>query len=89
MILFHQPSSSYSTPLPCGYSVPPDSRDYYSTFVKKYTDVQELNAEIIREFVEKIYIYKTERIGSKKVQKIKIVWNCIGDFMPPVKGKTA
>ena len=46
--------------------------------VKKYTDVQELNAEIIREFVDKIYIYKAERIGGKKVQHIKIFWNCIG-----------
>ena len=63
--------------------------DRFIRLVKKYTDVQELNAEIIREFVEKIYIYKAERIGGKKVQKIKIVWNCIGDFMPPVKEKTA
>jgi predicted RNase H-like nuclease (RuvC/YqgF family) len=63
--------------------------DRFIRLVKKYTDVQELNAEIIREFVEKIYIYKAERVGGKKVQKIKIVWNCIGDFMPPVKEKTA
>ena len=55
--------------------------------VKKYTDVQELNAEIIKEFVDKIYIYKAERIGDKKVQHIKILWNCIGEFIPPVKEK--
>ncbi|HOR86742.1 MAG TPA: DUF4368 domain-containing protein [Bacillota bacterium] len=44
--------------------------------VRKYTEIQELTAEIIREFVEKIYVYK--------VQRIKIVYNCIGEFDPPV-----
>ena len=62
--------------------------DSFIRLVKKYTDVQELNAEIIREFVYKIYIYKAERIGGKKVQHIKILWNCIGEFIPPVKEKT-
>lgn len=63
--------------------------DSFIRLVKKYTDVQELNAEIIREFVDKIYIYKAERIGGKKVQHIKIMWNCIGEFIPPVKEKKA
>ena len=52
--------------------------DSFIRLVKKHTDVQELNAEIIREFVDKIYIYKAERIGGKKGQHIKILWNCIG-----------
>ena len=56
----------------------------YST---RYTDRR--YAEIIREFVDKIYIYKAERIGGKNVQHIKIIWNCIGEFIPPVKEKTA
>ncbi len=63
--------------------------DSFIRLAKKHTDVQELNAEIIREFIDKIYIYKAERIGGKKVQHIKILWNCIGEFIPPVKGKTA
>ena len=63
--------------------------DSFIRLVKKYMDVQELNAEIIREFVDKIYIYKAERIGGKKVQHIKILWNCIGEFIPPAKEKTA
>lgn len=61
--------------------------DCFIRLVKKYTDVQELNAEIIREFVDKIYIYKAERIDGKRIQKIKILWNCIGEFMPPKKEK--
>jgi 2,3-bisphosphoglycerate-independent phosphoglycerate mutase len=57
--------------------------DAFLKLVRKYTDIQELTAEIIREFVEKIYVYKAERINGKRVQRIKIVWNCIGEFTLP------
>jgi len=57
--------------------------DRFLALVRKYTDVKELNAEIIREFVEKIYVHQTERIDGQKVQRINIVWNCIGEFTPP------
>ena len=61
--------------------------DAFLKLVRRYTDIQELTAEIIREFVEKIYVYKAERIDGKRVQRIKIVWNCIGEFIPPDKCK--
>ena len=57
--------------------------DSFLAIVRKYTDVQELTAEIIREFVEKVYVYQTERVAGYKVQRIRIVWNCIGEFDPP------
>ena len=57
--------------------------DSFLAIVRKYTDIQELTAEIIREFVEKVYVYQTERVGGYKVQRIRIVWNCIGEFDPP------
>lgn len=57
--------------------------DGFLKLVRKYTDIQELTAEVIREFVEKIYVYKAERIDGKRTQRIKIVWNCIGEFTPP------
>ncbi len=66
--------------------------DHFLTLVRKYTDVKELTAEIVREFVEKVYVYQTERIDGQKVQRIRIVWNCIGEFTPPTmtdKGKSA
>jgi len=62
--------------------------DHFLTLVRKYTDIKELTAEIIREFVEKIYVYKAERIDGRRVQRIKIVWNCIGEFEPPVSTTT-
>ena len=61
--------------------------DAFLKLVRRYTDIQELTAEIIREFVEKIYVYKAEHIDGKRVQRIKIVWNCIGEFTPPDKCK--
>ena len=62
--------------------------DNFLTLVRKYTDIKELTPEIIREFVEKIYVYKAERIDGRRVQRIKIVWNCIGEFEPPVSTST-
>lgn len=50
---------------------------------KTTMSVQELDAEIIREFVEKIIVYKVERVDGHRVQKIKIIWNCIGEFQTP------
>ena len=46
--------------------------------LRRYTDIRELDAEIIREFVEKIIVYKTERIDGHKVQRIQIRYNGIG-----------
>lgn len=59
--------------------------DHFISIVRKYTDVKDLNAEIIREFVEKIYVHQMERIDGQKVQRIRIVWNCIGEFTPPAE----
>lgn len=55
--------------------------------VRKYTDIRDLNAELIREFVEKIMVFKAERIDGRRVQRIHIIWNCIGEFMPPMPQK--
>lgn len=65
---------------------------FFSQFLRKQLimvmdkttmSVQELDAEIIREFVEKIIVYKAERVDGHRVQKIKIIWNCIGEFQTP------
>ena len=66
--------------------------DSFIAPVRKHTDIRELNAEIIREFVDHIEVFQAERVCGKKVQKLRIVWNCIGSFNPPQpkdKGKTA
>lgn len=49
---------------------------HFLDLVRRYTDIQELDAEIIREFVEKIIVYKAERVDGHRVQKIKITKLC-------------
>lgn len=57
--------------------------DRFLKLVRKHTDIKELTAEILREFVEKVYVYQSERINGKKLQRIKIIYNCIGEFQTP------
>ena len=64
--------------------------DYFLSLVRKYTDIQELDAQIIREFVEKILVFKTEKVDGRRVQRIRIIYNCIGAIDIPEKDeKTA
>ena len=35
--------------------------EYFLSLVRKYTDIQELTGKIIREFVEKIIVFKAEK----------------------------
>lgn len=48
--------------------------------VRKYTDIHELTAEIIRQFVAKVIVHQAEKIDGHRVQKVRIVWNCIGEI---------
>lgn len=48
--------------------------------VKKYTHIEKLDCEILRTFVDKVLVYQAEKIDGKKVQKIKIIYNFIGDI---------
>lgn len=48
--------------------------------VKKYTNIDKLDCEILRTFVDKVLVYQAEKIDGKKVQKIKIIYNFIGDI---------
>ena len=44
----------------------------------KYTDIQELTGEIIREFVEKVIVFKAEKVDGHRQQRIQIIYNAIG-----------
>ena len=56
---------------------------HFLTLVRKYTEIPELTVKIIREFVEKVYVYKAEKVDGHRVQRIKIIYNCIGAFALP------
>lgn len=64
--------------------------EHFLSLVRKYTDIKELNAEIIREFVEKIIVFKAEKIDGHRTQRIQIIYNCIGAVeLPSKQEKTA
>ena len=64
--------------------------DTFLTLVRKYTDIKELDAELIRVFVEKILVYKAEKVDGHRVQRIKIIYNGIGEIpTTPINEKTA
>ena len=53
--------------------------DIFLHAVKKYTDITELSAEILNEFIDKVYVYQAEKVNGKRTQKIQIFWNGIGE----------
>ena len=52
--------------------------DHFLALVRKYTDIRELDAEIIREFVERINVFQAEKVDGHRQQRILIIYNCIG-----------
>lgn len=63
--------------------------DSFLRLVKTYTDIKELNAEIIRTFIEKVYVYGNEKPWDKNTKKIKVIFNFIGEVHIPSNVKTA
>jgi site-specific DNA recombinase len=56
----------------------PREKSLYLALVKKYTEITELDAEIIREFIDKIIVFKAEKVDGRRTQRIQIFYNCIG-----------
>lgn len=66
--------------------------DSFLDMVRRYTDITELSAEIIRSFVKKIEVMKPEKVPGTRTKKQTIVihWNFIGAVaLPQTKEKTA
>ena len=64
--------------------------DHFLGLVQKYTDIQKLDAEILREFVNKVIVYNAEKVNGHKQQRVQIVYNCIGTIdLLQQKEKTA
>ena len=56
---------------------------HFLELVKKYTDVSELTAEIVRVFISKIFCHQANgRWGKNRRQEIDIYWNFIGLVKP-------
>lgn len=56
------------------------SADRFMKIVYRYDVIEELTAEVLREFVEKVMISKRETVDGVKTQRVHIIWNFIGEF---------
>lgn len=57
-----------------------ENTERFLKMIRQYTEIEELTAKVIREFVEKIYISKREVVDGKKTQRVRIIWNFIGEL---------
>ena len=46
--------------------------------VRKYTEIPDLNATILNEFIDRILVYAPQKIDGKRIQKITIQYNFVG-----------
>ncbi len=59
----------------------------FLNIVQKYTHITELNAAILREFIEKIVIHERVKENEQTTQQIDIIYNFIGLFNAPESEK--
>ncbi len=56
--------------------------EYFVALCDKYKDITELNTEIVHLFIQKIFVFQAEKVDGKKSQKIRILYNYIGEAQP-------
>lgn len=54
----------------------------FRQIVRKYVGITELTLTIVNEFVKKIIVHAPDESSGHKVQKIQIIFNFIGEFVP-------
>ena len=57
--------------------------DNFLSMVREYTEIKELNCEVIRTFIDRILVHKVEKVDGKKCQAIDIYYNGIGKVTIP------
>ncbi len=66
---------------------PNNSVDAFLALVKKYVDIPELTPTIVNEFIKKIIIYAPEKQGTKRIQKVRIIFNFLDELDMPEIGE--
>jgi hypothetical protein len=68
-----------------GYAADSVRADKFIEIVQRYTEFPELNATLLNEFVEKVVIFEGDKSSGKRVQKVDIHLNFIGNFDVPIE----
>ena len=50
----------------------------FLSVVDKYTDITELTYDLLRDFIDKIYIYEKDKVN--KTRRIEIFYNFVGNI---------
>lgn len=72
-----------------------DSKDESETIakfmkvVRRHTEITKLTAEIVREFIDKVIVYQSEKVDGHKKQAIRIIYNFIGAVNLPENEEAA
>ena len=64
-----------------------DSFDQFAALVEKYVDIPELTPAIVNEFIKKIVVYAPEKQGTRRIQKIRIIFNFLDELDMPEIGE--
>lgn len=62
-----------------------DSAERFIRLVRQFTEISELTVEIAVTLIEKIVVYQAETVYEQKRQKVRIVYNFIGDVSEEIK----
>ena len=50
----------------------------FTKLIKKYTEITELTAPLLKELIDKIVIHQPEKVNGKRTQRIDIYYRFIG-----------
>ena len=65
-----------------------DRTERFIEIVHKYTDLTELTAPMIAEFLDSIEVYEADKSSGERTQKVDVYLNYIGKFCAPEAEKT-
>ena len=63
--------------------------DKFIAIARRYTEFKELSVTMINEFIEKVVIHEGDKSSGKRIQRIEVHLNFIGDFDIPLLEKSA
>ena len=64
-----------------------DSFDQFAALVEKYVDIPELTLTIVNEFIKQINVYAPEKSGTKRTQRVRIIFNFLDELDLPEIGE--
>ena len=64
-----------------------DGLDRFVALVERDVDIPELTPTIVNEFIKRIIVYAPEKSGTRRIQKVKIIFNFMDELDMPEIGE--